>query len=105
MASKSRPDALKAAPNIYTLLLENERVRVFSLLFKPGDVAPMHSHPDHVAYALSDGKLRITTPEGKSDDLDIKAGQTVWLPAQDHEAVNIGSTDTRLVVTELKKAA
>jgi len=105
MATKSKRDALQAAPNVYKLLLDNERVRVFNLLFKPGDIAPMHSHPDHVVYFLDDGKLRLTAPGGKTQDLEVKAGQTVFLPAQDHEAENIGSTDARLVVMELKKAA
>ena len=45
-------DALKAVPEETTLMLENERVRVFSVKFKPGQKTLMHSHPDHVYMCL-----------------------------------------------------
>jgi quercetin dioxygenase-like cupin family protein len=41
-------DALKTAPDVYSLIMENERVRVLGVRFKPSQKALMHSHPDHV---------------------------------------------------------
>ena len=50
---KMEMDPLKAASNVYKLLNENDKVRVLRVTSKPGEVAKMHAHPDHVVYALS----------------------------------------------------
>jgi len=49
---KKEMDALVAASNVYKLLNENDKVRVLEVVSRPGDVAKMHHHPDHVVYAL-----------------------------------------------------
>jgi quercetin dioxygenase-like cupin family protein len=82
--------------------MENERVRVSDVLFKPDDKAPMHSHPDHVVYVLKGGKLKITA-SGKTDLFDLKIGQAIFFKAQSHEVENTGKTDVDLLVVELKK--
>ena len=52
-------DPLKVAPDMYKLLLENDRVRVMEVVFKPGSKIAKHSHPDHFVYVASAGKLTI----------------------------------------------
>ena len=84
------------------VIMENDRVRVLDTMFKPNDKAAIHSHPDHVVYVLKGGKLKLTS-SGKTDVLDLKAGQAMFLKAQSHEAENIGKTDVDLLVVELKK--
>lgn len=96
------PDPLVAAPHVYKLLMENDRVRVFDVQFKPGDKAAMHIHPDHVAYALTDAKLRLSFPDGNSAEVDVKGGQAFWIEAGPHETENIGGTHAHNVVVELK---
>ena len=59
----------------------------------------MHSHPNHVIYVLADGK----TPDGNSSNVDLKAGQVVWMPAGQHAAENIGKAAAHNLVVELKK--
>ncbi len=99
---KMEMDPLSAASNVYKFLNENDRVRVLEVVFKPGDVAKMHHHPDHVAYAISGGRMSLTS-EGKTQEMDIETGSVMFLNAQDHEAKNIGSTTLDLLVVELKK--
>lgn len=96
-------DALKAAPDVYTLIMENDRVRALDLRLKPGQKAAMHSHPDHVVYVLKDGKIKITLPDGKSTEFSLKAGQAIWMEAGQHAAENIGNTEANNLVIELKK--
>jgi quercetin dioxygenase-like cupin family protein len=96
-------DALQAAPNMTKLLMENDRVRVLDVWFKPGEKAAMHSHPDHVIYVLTNGKMKITPQKGKTQELDLKAGQTVWMDATSHVAENLGKTDVHMLVVELKE--
>jgi quercetin dioxygenase-like cupin family protein len=94
-------DPLKVAKNVYKFIMENERVRVLQVLFKPGDKAVMHHHPDHVIYVLKGGKAKLTS-SGKTDVLDLKTGQAIFLKAQSHEAENTGKSDLDLLVVELK---
>ena len=97
-------DPMQVGPNIYKLLFENERVRVFEVRFKPGEKIALHSHPDHVVYVLGDGKLKLSSPDGKSVEVVLKAGQTLWIPAKTHAAENVGSTDGHSLVVELKES-
>ena len=102
MITENLLDPIKVASNVYKLNMENDRVRVLNLTLKPGDKAVMHHHPDHVVYVLKGGKAKLTS-EGKTDILELKAGDTVFLNAQNHEAENIGQTTLDLLVVELKK--
>jgi quercetin dioxygenase-like cupin family protein len=98
------PDVLKAAPNVYKLLMENEKVRVLDLHLKPGEKAPMHNHPnDHVVYVTNNAKLKLIFSDGKSSEFDLKAGQTIWMEAGSHSAENIGTSPGHYIVVELKK--
>jgi beta-alanine degradation protein BauB len=98
-------DPMKAAPNVYKkVLLENDHVRVIAIEFAPGETAAWHQHPDHVVYAVTGGKLQITDKGKPAADLEIKAGDAMYLPAVTHMAKNIGTTTIKLVVTELKTA-
>lgn len=98
-------DPAKVGPDIYKCTLDNERVRVCEVTFKPGAKIAKHSHPDHVAFVIRGGKLRITGDDGKTQDIDLKPGQAHWLTAQSHSAENVGKTRVRLVVVELKEPA
>lgn len=98
-------DPAKVGPNIYKCTFENERARVCEIRFKPGDSIPVHSHPDHIVYVTSGGKLRITPTKGAPTEADFKPGQVLWIPAEAHSAVNVGSTDVRALVIELKDPA
>jgi beta-alanine degradation protein BauB len=95
-------DALQAAANVYSLIMENEHVRVLDARFKTGAQAVMHSHPNHVIYVLADGKVKITRPDGKSMDVDLKTGQAIWMPAGQHAAENVGKGEAHNLVVELK---
>jgi quercetin dioxygenase-like cupin family protein len=95
-------DPLDVASNVYKLKMENDRVRVFDVTFNVGDKAVLHHHPDHVIYVLKGGKLKILS-QGKTDILDLKDGDAIFLNAQSHEAENIGQSTIQLLVVELKK--
>jgi quercetin dioxygenase-like cupin family protein len=95
-------DPLNTAANVYKQVMENDRVRVLQVVFKPGDIAKMHHHPDHVIYAIQGGKIKITS-EGKTNEMELKPGGALFLTAQDHEAQNTGKTTINLLVVELKK--
>ena len=97
------PDALQAAPNVYKLLMENDRVRVLDVRVKPGEKTKMHSHPDRVVYVLSNHILKFTSADGQNKELELKAGQVLWIEAGAHTTENIGKTEAHNLAVELKE--
>jgi quercetin dioxygenase-like cupin family protein len=95
-------DPAIVAGNVYRTVLENQRVRVFEAHFAPGDKAAWHEHPDHVIRALTDINLQLKLPGGETMDIAKRAGETMWMEAGPHEAVNTGANEARLLVVELK---
>lgn len=99
----SAQDPLKVAPEKQKLLLENDKVRVYEVLLEPGEKLPMHSHPPYVVYFLSSFKMKTTTPDGKLTESEIKAGDARWSQPVTHANENVGTTDGRALVVELKE--
>ena len=96
-------DPLEVAPNIYTKLFENEKVRVCDFKFEPGDAMGTHSHPDHLVYLLSGGKLQLSYADGSTKDIEAKAGDVLWGNAETHATVNNGTTEVHGIIIELKQ--
>lgn len=99
----SAQDPPKVGPTIYKCILENDQVRLCEIRFRPGDRIGAHSHPNHAVYVTSPGKLRITASNGQATDAEFKVGDAIWIPAETHSAVNVGNTELRAVVFELKE--
>jgi quercetin dioxygenase-like cupin family protein len=97
-----RRDAVEAAPEVYKVVLENDRVRVLEVTGVPGVVSPMHGHPDSVMYAVDAAEILVTDAAGESNRFEIPAGATFWNPATVHSVENAGSETVRLIRVELK---
>ncbi len=96
-------DAVKVAPDIYKVLLENDEIRVLEVRMKQGAKSEMHSHPRNVAYILNNSQAKFTYSDGKSDVADLKRGQAMWFDAVSHSVENTGTEDLTAVLIELKK--
>jgi len=97
------PDVLDVAKSGYKLLLENKKVRVLEIRLKPGEISPMHNHPnDHVIYVVKDATFQLTFPDGTADKFDLETGKVLWINAGPHQTENIGSTDGQCIVVETK---
>jgi hypothetical protein len=98
-------DPVKTEPRSYRVVLENHKVRVLEYIGRPGlgvCGAGKHSHPDHVAIALTPAKVKVTEENGKSFIGELKAGQAIWDPAATHMAENVGGSNTRFILVEIK---
>ena len=100
----SAQDVVQVAGDSHKVILDNAQVRVLAVKLAPGQKAPMHSHPANVSYILSDGKLRVTMPDGKTVDKEPKAGTASWSEETTHAVENIGTADFTQVQIELKNA-
>jgi quercetin dioxygenase-like cupin family protein len=96
-------DPVKADPDHYKVLLDNDRVRVLEFRSAPGDKTPMHSHPDYITYNFNDGRTKFSYPGGKpAVEVEAKAGGVIWHGAETHAGENIGGTEMRILIVELK---
>ncbi|MGC9977162.1 MAG: hypothetical protein ABSC57_10735, partial [Syntrophales bacterium] len=68
-----------------------------------GDRTLQHAHPDYVLYAESSFKRRLTFPDGRKQEVDVKAGSVVWMKRHIHIGENIGDTNTDVIIVELKE--
>jgi quercetin dioxygenase-like cupin family protein len=99
-------DAVAASPDRFTLLLENEHVRLVEYVLLPGERDRWHTHPPKASYVVSGGTLRITTEDGRSFVSHEKTGGATWMGALGpHIAQNVGETTVRIVLVEVKAAA
>lgn len=96
-------DPIEVGKGIYSLVFENERVRVCDIKFAAGAKIAQHSHPDHFVYVLSGGELKLSKPDGSTVDFKATPGQVSWIPAETHSAVNVGKTEVHAIVVELKE--
>ena len=95
-------DAVKVDPKHYKVELENDQVRVLRISYGPGEKSVMHEHPATVAVFLTDGQVKFTRPDGKSEKLPAKAGTTAWGAGEKHLPENIGDKPFELILVELK---
>jgi beta-alanine degradation protein BauB len=97
-------DPTVSDPALYSVIFENDRVRVLQYHDRPGDRTHPHRHPDSVMVTLSAFQRRVSAGD-RQVDLELPAGQARWLGAQEHAGENIGGTDTRAIFIELKEPA
>ena len=99
-------DALKASPENFKLLLENDHVRVLEYTLKPGTKDITHTHPPKSSYIISGGQLKVHFENGDSSIFDDKAGTTSWMDhVGKHWVENIGTTEIKIILTEVKSIA
>lgn len=97
-------DPVKVDPKHYKVESENAQVRVLRIHYGPHEKSVMHSHPNAVVVYLSDGDIRMTLPDGKTQESKGKLGEAVYTPAGTHNPENIGDKPFDAVLVELKGA-
>jgi len=98
----SAQDAVKVDPKHYTVISENDKVRILRVHYGPHEKSVMHSHPATVAVFLTDAKGQFAFPDGKKQDFAVKAGEAQYEAATTHLPENTGDTGLDVIVVELK---
>jgi quercetin dioxygenase-like cupin family protein len=98
-------DAVKVDPKHYTVVSENDQVRILKVHYGPHEKSVMHSHPATVAVFLTDAKGQFVYPDGKKKDFAVKAGDTQYEAATTHLPENTGDVGMDVIVVELKGRA
>jgi quercetin dioxygenase-like cupin family protein len=96
-------DMLQVCGKSCTVRIDNDQVRVTEVVMKKGDKVGMHFHPcPFLWWTPVIGHLKVTSRDGKSYDLTVKAGEAQWSDADTHAMENTGTTPWRSVVVEMK---
>jgi len=95
-------DAVKVDPKHYSVVTENDRVRILKVRYGPHEKSVMHSHPNSVAVFLTDGTSHFTFPDGKTTDVKVKASDAAYVPALTHLPEDPGDKPFELILVELK---
>jgi hypothetical protein len=101
---------LNGAPNYNVgtrLLLQNDRVKVWEIVLKPGERAPFHWHTHPYFYVCAaPGRVRTRFPNGYYAEGDEEQGGVAFMehsPADPgiHDLENTGKTTIRYTTVEL----
>jgi hypothetical protein len=105
----SRSDALVGLPPRQgsTMLLENDRVRVFETALAPGERSEPRRRLDTAVYVIDGGHIRVhQNISGRPSEFEDHVRERVsghWLPAaEDHVIENVGAAPYRELSVEIK---
>lgn len=96
-------DPTKVDAGHYKVTFENEQVRILKITYGAKEKSVMHEHPNAIAVFLTDGRVKFNLPDGKTQEVSAKAGQSQWTPAGKHLPENMGDKPLEVVLIELKK--
>jgi len=86
----------------YTVLWENEDLRIVEHRIPVDDSEPRHSHPEMLAYFMENCSVQITEADGTVHDESLTKGQFREVPPWTHSIKNIGDTPLHTLLVELK---
>jgi len=95
-------DAAKVDSAHYKVVFETDQVRVLRVTAGPGEKSVMHEQPEAVVVFLTDVLVKVTFPDGTTQERAAKAGQVVWNPAEKLLPENIGNRPLEAILIELK---
>ena len=97
-------DPLKSAPTHYKLAFENEHVQVVYIHYGPHEKSAMHSHPAGVVVNLTNGHLKFTDQDGKTQEVSAIHGEARWFPPFKHQVENLSATSYDGIYIGIKSA-
>jgi quercetin dioxygenase-like cupin family protein len=113
MTTKPDIDAMVAAPDHHSVLLENAHVRVLDTRLAPGESTPVHAHRWPAAlYVLSWSDFVRKDANGtvildsRQAQMHAAPGQALWgAPLVAHSVTNVGDSLLHIIAVEIKPGA
>lgn len=98
-------DAASTAPSSVKIAFENEQIRVLHARYAPHEKIAMHSHPARVVVCVTDMHVLTTLPNGQTQELRCKPGDSRWSEPVTHSAENLEDAPFEVVEVELKNSS
>jgi hypothetical protein len=96
-------DIVRVASTHVRVDFENDRTRVLRLTLGAGEAIPMHDDRAGVLVCIAGCRIRLTTPDGKTQDVELKAGETRWMPDARRVTRNIAAGPVEMLYVETKR--
>jgi len=94
--------AAEAGKGTTKTLIDNDKVLVTEVRYKPGEMSDMRERGPRVTRALTAGTMERAYPDGKKQTVAWKAGEVKYFPKETFTNKNVGKSDDVLCVTTLK---
>jgi beta-alanine degradation protein BauB len=97
-------DMVKVSEGHAKTEIDNEYARVIRVKVGPKGKLAMHSHQDNIVVYVTGGKMKVTGPDGKSQENTIEPGSIRVSGPTKHSNENLGDKPFEAIVIELKTA-
>jgi hypothetical protein len=91
-----------------TLLFENDRIRIWELIMKPGETCNWHVHEhDHLLVVIEGASIEAWRADGSTGKLDIPDNQVLYIPRSDQAEIARNASTSRTLrelIIDLKDA-
>jgi hypothetical protein len=84
---------------------ENDGTRVLRLTLGAGYAIPAHDDRAGVLVCIAGCRIRFTLPDGKTQDVELKAGETRWMPDSRRVTRNLADGPVEMLYIESKHPA
>src|SRR5450759_5070684 len=96
-------DIVRVASTHVRVDFENDQTRVLRLTLGAGESIPLHDDRAGVLVCIAGCRMRLTTPDGKAQDVELKAGETRWMPDARRAARNLADGAVEMLYIETKR--
>jgi hypothetical protein len=96
-------DIVRVASTHVRVDFENDRTRVLRLTLGAGESIPLHDDRAGVLVSIAGCRVRFTTPDGKAQDVELKAGETRWMPEARRVTRNLADGPVEMLYIESKR--
>ena len=95
-------DPVEVSPDVYSVLFENDTVRVLDMTLPAGQSDVEHSHTAETVIFVKGGNAHIALPDGNAMDAELPDGHIMWHEAWTHTVSNTGDTEIKAIIVESK---
>lgn len=96
-------DWVNVDPGMNQILSDTTLLRATIATIEPGKISGLHTHPANYFYALTDCKIKVYFEDGKTEVIELKAGDSGYgAPEKPHRTENIGDKTVKFLLVELK---
>jgi len=86
----------------YSVLFENDNIRIIDHNLNPGEIEAMHNHPQMYVYFIESADVTRIDAEGNRTLRNFKKGENFLANAQDHSIENSGEKPLHTILVEIK---
>ena len=95
-------DPVIVDPEHFRVDFQNEKVRVVHLSMKGTEQTRMHEEPAVLAVCIKECHVRLSEPDGKTQDLNMQAGDTHWIWEDRRSEKNLSKEPLEMLLIEMK---